>query len=338
LENPDDDEFIIPIEKFAQKLKSLSCGTKENKVMTLQFVDKDTFEYAKSAWDWVNKKDINKFTVVTQPDQCYKGDNRSPYLVSKISFDDATLTALLDAEEKEWDQVVQQAQLKVIHEYIDRNTANSTHTNLVRRGDVNMDLTHSFDGNIFKFDKTDVLTSGLGISADATIKTGGSIIADFDIVWTKPKVFGLFKSPVPIPTDAKMTIHPQGVNALFELRMDADGKLGKALDWTLTPEIEIPVGALNVKGLLQVGPFVTLGVHFGSTALEGTAQFKVGATATIDDSASVNVQLLDASQNGISNWTPKFDKVGPEYSAEISGNLKAWVELGVSIKVEALSK
>lgn len=94
-----DNEFILPVENFAKRMKSINCGT-PGKPMVLEFSDKGSLSYAKSAWKWIDEAAVNHFVLVTGPDMCYKGDNRSPYLVSSIKFDDAKLSAEIIAEEK----------------------------------------------------------------------------------------------------------------------------------------------------------------------------------------------------------------------------------------------
>lgn len=292
--------------------------------MNLQFSDKESFQYAKSAWDWVNSQDINHFTLVTEPDQCYKGDNRSPYLVTDVNFDDKTLTANLHAEEKEWAELAHTFKLHLGHEYIDPSKVDMTHPHLVRREDSVLDLTHDWNLHLFDYAANSGETAGLKVTADAQISTGGQIISDFDL---ETKWF--------IPTDVKLEIRPQGLHALLQLKLAAEGKLGKPLDYALQPEIEIPVLALNIKGVLEIGPFVTMGVHFGSTALEGTASVTTGAKASIDDSARINLKLRDHEDNGISGWTPQLERIDTEISASIHGSVKAWAELGITIKAEA---
>jgi hypothetical protein len=292
--------------------------------MILAFDDQDSFSYAQSAWSWVDKEDVNKFTLVTEPDQCYVGDNRSPFLVESIQFDPNTLSAKLKAEEKEWKDIAHSFKLHVGHEYIDPSTANVTHPHLKRAGNKVMDMTHSFNSELFNYAKDSKETAGMALSANAEITTGGSIISDFDI---ETKFF--------IPVDLSITIHPQALHADFLLTLNADGTLGKGLDYALKPEIEIPVGALNIKKILEIGPFVTMGVHLGASGLEGTSTVTTGARATVEDAAKVQVKLRHPEENGISGWTPKFEKIAPEFSATIGGSLRAWAELGITIKAEA---
>jgi hypothetical protein len=99
-----EDEYILSVENFAKRMKSIKCGTPGQPII-MEFMDADSLKYAKSAWKWIDDADINHFTLVTEPDMCFKGDNRSPYLVSGIKFDDTKLTAEIAAVEQEWDDV-----------------------------------------------------------------------------------------------------------------------------------------------------------------------------------------------------------------------------------------
>ncbi|KAF1965795.1 hypothetical protein BU23DRAFT_574625 [Bimuria novae-zelandiae CBS 107.79] len=325
LRAPQDEELILPIENFAKELKSIKCG-KPGEGMTLTFQDQQSYDYAQKQWKWVDDEDINHFILVTEPDQCYQGDDRSPYLVKTIDFDSSKLTACLKAEEVEWKDVAMNFHLSTSHEYVDPNTANVTHPQLVRKDeDAKFDLSMNFDQPIFNFGKESDQTSGLSLSANAKISTGGSMVADFEI-----------DTFLGFPTDVSMRVYPQGVYGQIMLELNADGTLGRPLDWALTPEIEIPVGALNIKGILELGPYITMGVHLGSSALTGTATWSAGAKASLKDSAEVKAVLLGDGENSIKDWDPVFEKIDPTFSAEIGGDVRAWGELGVQFKAEVL--
>lgn len=321
-----DDEYILAMENFAKRMKSINCGA-PGQPMILEFSDAESLKYAKSAWKWIDDADINHFTLVTEPNMCFQGDDRSPYLVSAIKFDDTKLTAEITAEEKKWEEVAHTFRLNLSHEYVDPSTANVTYPHLARRGDdgTQMDISHTFNGELFNYAKDSKETAGMALSADVELTTEGSIIADFDV-----------ETILGFPKDATLTIHPQGVNGILKLFLNADGKLGKELQWDMKPEIEIPVQALKIGKLLEIGPFITMGVHFGSSALEGTSEMSFGAKAKIKDEAKVDVRLKKPEENSISGWKPDFEKIDPAFSAEIGGNVRVWSELGVQMKAEVL--
>ncbi|KAF2004250.1 hypothetical protein P154DRAFT_587848 [Amniculicola lignicola CBS 123094] len=303
-------ELILPLAKFASKLASITCGFTASPVMSLKFGDKASFAYAKSAWDWVNNKKINTFTLITEPNQCYHGGDRTPYLIRNIQFDDKSLTANLNAEEKEWSDIAHTFDLHLGHEHVNPDTANTTHPHLVRRESQALNVAGSWSKDLFTYTAASSQTAGLAFSAGADLSTGGNIISDFSVSYS------WF-----VPTDAKITIYPQGLYAQLVLRLNAKGKLGKPLDW-----------------LMSIGPAVTLGLHLGTSALEGSASLSVGAKATIGDSARVNVQLRNPANNGISGWTPKFTKIDPQFSAEISGSVRTWVALDLVAQANVLNK
>ena len=318
-----EDEYILSVENFAKRMKSIKCGTPGQPII-MEFMDADSLKYAKSAWKWIDDADINHFTLVTEPDMCFKGDDRSPYLVSAIKFDDAKLTAEIAAVEQEWDTVAKSYNLNLSHEYVNPATANVTHPHLRRRDDTKMDISHSFNGELFNYAKDSKETAGMALQANLELTTEGSIIADFDIK----------KNWLGIPNGVSLKIHPQGVTGLMKLSLNVDGKLGKELQWDMKPEIEIPVQALKIAKVLEVGPFITMGVHFGSSALEGTSEMSIGAKAKIKDEAKIELDMTEPEKNSFDGWQPDFDKIDPAFSAEVGGNVRAWSELGVQIKAE----
>ncbi|KAF2645738.1 hypothetical protein P280DRAFT_545663 [Massarina eburnea CBS 473.64] len=329
LTSPDDDEMILPIENFAQHLKSIKCGPNV-KGMILEFNDKDQFTYAQKKWQWIDEKDPNHFVLVTEESQCYAGDDRSPYLVKNIVFDDSKLTATVDGEERPWAEVAQEFDLNVGHTYVDPATVNVTHPQLLKhkREDKKFSLAMSYDKPIFEYKKDSKETAGMRISANAKIETGGNMIADFSI--HKSKI-------MKIPEGVDITIKPQGAWGQLLLTLQLDGKLGKAFDWSLKPNIGIPVGGFKIANIVEIGPIAEMGLHFGSTALEGVATFSTGAKAKLKDSAVATFKMNDKSKNGVNNdWAPTFEKVDPRFTAEIKGGVKAWAELSFKVKAEAL--
>ena len=126
----------------------------------------------------------------------------------------------------------------------------------------------------------------MALQANLELTTEGSIIADFDIK----------KNWLGIPNGVSLKVHPQGVTGLMKLSLNADGKLGKELQWDMKPEIEIPVQALKIAKVLEVGPFITMGVHFGSSALEGTSEMSIGAKAKIKDEAKIELDMTILSK------------------------------------------
>ncbi|KAF2876394.1 hypothetical protein BDV95DRAFT_602381 [Massariosphaeria phaeospora] len=327
LENPGDDEYILPLQNFAKRVKALNCGD-DNIPMAIEFSDKESFDHAKAMWSWVDEKDINHFTLVTEPNQCHDGDNRSPYLVESIQFDDANLKAIVKADEKEWSEMAHTFRLQVNHEFVEPSTADVTHPHLTRRGKEGkpFDITTSFNGELFKFGNDSGETTGLELTANAEVALRGKIIADFDID------VGFFKIK-----SAKLTIRPQDVSVDFLLSLNAAGKLGKKFEYTAA-EIEIPISGFSIFKVLEIGPQVNMGINFASSAIEGHASIKAGARAKINNAAFVDVNMADGHDNKIEGWKPDTEPIAPEISAEIGANVRAWAEIAVQFEASAFDK
>ncbi|KAF1958082.1 hypothetical protein CC80DRAFT_534543 [Byssothecium circinans] len=330
LGSPTDDELLLPIENFAQRLKSISCGP-DVKGMSMTFSDKAGFDAAQKKWKWVDEKDINHFIIITEMDQCYKGDDRSPYLVKSVAFDEATLTAKVDGAEQPWKDVVKKASLKISNEYVNPDTVNVTHPHLIRRDSSKLSLAMSKSVTLFDWKKDSKETAGLGIKANVHVQTGGAIMTDLDLEWGK--AFGFI--PSPIPEGIKADLKPSGLWGSILLGLELDGKLGKEINFA-GAEIEIPVAGFKIAKIISIGPMAGVGVHFGSSAIEGHAQVSVGSKAKIPDSAVAHFESKDKSKNKLDGWKPTFEKLEPRFTAEIKAGLKAWAELSFKVKAEAL--
>ncbi|KAF2183277.1 hypothetical protein K469DRAFT_751568 [Zopfia rhizophila CBS 207.26] len=113
LQAPGDNEMIIPIESFADRLKSIKCDTN---AIVIEFNSQDCYDYASGVWGWVNDKTENAFTLVTKAGQCDPDDERDPYSVTDIKFDKTGLKATLEAKRQTWQEAAKNFQLQVGHQ------------------------------------------------------------------------------------------------------------------------------------------------------------------------------------------------------------------------------
>lgn len=320
----DQDQLLIPIENFAQRLKSIKCGP-DVKGLTMVFNDKNDFAVVQKRWKWVDEKDPNNFIIVTEMDQCYKGDDRSPYAVKSMKFDEATLTVSVDASEQPW-EIIKTGEIQITNEYVDPATQKQTHPQLIRRAET-LDLGFTKSITLFDWKKDSKETAGLGIKANVHVITAGAIVADINLKWGG-LLGASFKG---FTADFK----PKGLSGSLVASIDVDGKLGKAIDFA-GPEWDIPIGGFSIAKVFSVGPVAGVGVHFGSTAIEGTATVSVGAKGKIPDSAVAHFDSDDKSKNKVDGWKPSFEKIDPRLTAEVKAGLKAWAELSFKLKATAL--
>lgn len=258
----------------------------------MTFSQKADFDAAQKRWKWVDEKDVNNFILVTEMEQCYKGDDRSPYLVKSMAFDEATLSVNVDGTEQPW-EVVKTGQIKITNQWVDPTTVAQTHPQLVRRGEKTLNLAMDKSFTLFDWKKESKDTAGLGIKANVHLQTGGAILADIDLKWEGK----IIKTPKGFTADFK----PRDLFGQIILGLEVDGKLGKPINFDAAA-IDIPVGGFSIAKIISVGPMAGVGIHFGSTAIEGTAQVSVGAKAKIPNNAIAHFESQDSKKNKVKTY------------------------------------
>src|SRR5205814_2118567 len=82
-------ELIISMERFRGMLKSVQCSEH----MVLAFNSDTSFQYAIHAWKWVNEADRNSFIIIADDPACAPRDQRRPFNISGIHYDEQKFTA-----------------------------------------------------------------------------------------------------------------------------------------------------------------------------------------------------------------------------------------------------
>jgi hypothetical protein len=167
---------------------------------------------------------------------------------------------------------------------------------------------------------------GVDLTIGADLKTGGKMVAEFEI-------------DVDFDAASKIQAHvnPEGVFGSVTLNVTAAGSLTKPLTWEpLHYDVPIPHAAFEIPFLVEIGPFVSLGLPLSVESLEGQAVFGMGAKATIPDDAVVLIDMLNVTNSVVSGWTPKFEMIGPDFSAEMSGHVAAWLSMGLRLEASIL--
>lgn len=94
-------ENILSMEKFDGMIENLECSDTQ---MKITFDDEESYQYAQHAWDWVNGADNHSFVMVAGKGDC-GNVHRQPYVIGHIEYDDASVTAYLDARAAEWSDI-----------------------------------------------------------------------------------------------------------------------------------------------------------------------------------------------------------------------------------------
>lgn len=311
---PGELENIVTMERFYGMLKSVNCTDHD---MTLTFNDDATFAYAQRLWDWVNGADNHTFVMVAGVGDCEWNRYRQPFNVSTITYDEAKNIARLTAKQTKWETIAHSYDLDVGH-------VPMTDRRLPVR-DLSQDL--SLDvSSAFPF-QTKLTKNGLATALEcASCTTSGKINLELKV---SQKFF--------VPTGATIRISPRGVSARAEIKLTESGELTEAIEWEKSIQ-KIPLNAIKIPGIVNIGPNLDISVGFEISSLEGSASISTGATASLQDSAIVELDLLNPSSNKFSGWVPDVKPLPVVVDAKVSGGLQIYAMPAVKLVAEVLGR
>jgi hypothetical protein len=318
-----EDAHVIAMDKFAGMLKNVQCMPNMG-MMDIEFKHHSDYRRAKSTWDWVNNKQANHFVLVANYPGCGADGQRQPYFVTKMTEDDKKNTVHLTAEEKPWKQVLPKWYVRANSRGINSPDHTSLHKRISK--DVSIDLTSDFSKDIFN---TDV--SGLNIDvACSDCGTSGSLDFDFEVAGGD-----LFKGQNPFSIQqASITVTPNSIAAFMTIEVTASGTLAQGFE-TDIPVINIPIGGINIPGVLDIGP--TFGVDVGASFSDWTGEAKAsyGARLDVPTDSVAKLDFLDQANNEFNGWAPTFTSTGPSLSATISAHAEVFAKASIALTAEA---
>lgn len=295
-------------------LQSVNCTDHD---MTLAFKDDATFAYAQRVWDWVNGADNHTFVMVAGVGDCDWNRHRQPFNVSTITYDEVKNIAHLKAKPTEWKTIAHSYDLDVGH-------VPMTDSRLPTR-DLSQDL--SFDvSSAFPF-QVKVTKNGLATALECTsCITSGKINLELKV-----------SQQLLVPTGASIRISPRGVAARAEIKLTESGELTEAIEWEKSIQ-KIPLDAIKIPGIVNIGPNLDISVGFEISSLEGSASISGGGTASLKDSAVVEVDLLNPLSNKFSGWVPDVKPLPVVIDARVSGGLQIYAIPAVKLVAEVLGR
>lgn len=311
---PGDHESIISMEKFYPLVKSTEC-TKHS--LTMDFEDQKAYEYGAKTWRWVNDEEHHTFLLVAGKGHCRWNEDRLPFIVKNVLFDDRTNRITAIGEASDWVTATHSAEL------ILGGRPGSKHSKRFLDDETwafpvaaDLPLNHK-EFNIGEA-KLTYDCSGCG--------THGEMDFTFHFVksWD-------------IPHDVQLIIHPNGVNAVFEPTISLEANLTGQIDETL-PLGSVPIGGLSIAGgIVDLGPQIVFDLVYGMGPLKGTASITGGGTASLSDSAALTLDLLnpDVSAGG---WTPQFEAKPITLNAALSGSVMIGLQVGIELAIGALGE
>lgn len=316
---PEETENILAMEHFDDMVTSVSCG---NTSIEMTFPDNAAFAYAQRVWDWVNGADNHSFVMVVGPGDCGSNEYRIPFVISTLQYDEVANKATLGASQSTWTAISHTYDL-TIGSAPPANTTTQESSLLPRHTDkgTSIDFTHDLAGSLS-------LAQG-DLSASLTClncSTSGS----FDVQFKISQIFSLQQKAI-------MTLRPRSVSAIASMKLSGSVQVVDSLTKTFDL-LSIPLVGLNIPGIFNLGPFLTISLGAQLVGISVTAGVTSGAKGSLSDDAVVEMNLLDPSENTFSGWEPNVELLETSVDGSISGETQAFLQGSLELKADALGK
>jgi hypothetical protein len=315
---PGDSENVLSMENFKPMLESVECSPSG---MTLKFIDDETFAYAQRVWDWVNGADDHTFLIVAAAGDCGTDKPRIPYLVSSIQYDEELNSARLTATTDDWKNCVHAYELHV------GKTAMPPARRLKTR---DLDESKAFSiATMFPFELKVEAGPLLGKLDCEDCGLAGSLNVDMHINFGIPDLID----------SAVFRLEPKGIKAQAHPKLTIGAQYKKEFEWevSILPD-PIPLYAITLADFMRLGVFNDVKVGVELTSFEGQLSVQSGATATIPDTAFLEIDFKKIGPPKTSSWMPKIDVAPLKVTGQAAAGFQLYVLPELKLEASALSK
>ena len=315
---PGDSEMILSMEKFKPMIESLDCTPS---AMTLKFIDDETFAYAQRVWDWVNGADDHTFLMVAAADDCGANSHRIPYLVSSVQYDEELNSACLTPTTDSWKNLVHSYELHI-------GTVPVPPERKVRSRDIDDSGAFSV-AKMFPFKVKVEAGPLLGELDCEDCGLAGNLNVDMHINYGLPDIID----------SAIFRLGRRGIRAQAHPKLTIGAQHKKKFVWDNSVLSEpIPLYAITLGGFMKLGVFNDVKVGVELTSFEGQFAVQSGATATIPDTAYVEIDFKKLGTPKTSSWTPRIDVAPLKITGQAAAAFQLFVMPELKLEASALGK
>ncbi|KAF3922333.1 hypothetical protein AA313_de0200381 [Arthrobotrys entomopaga] len=302
LYQPSNDHPLIMMENFDGLLKSVSCDIGS---ATLSFNTKEAMDYAIKAWDWVNEAETDHFFLIANHKSCGVDAQRTPYKVVGVKYDDKAFTSVLTIEPIAWESLAGDFELNlasaVLPSRLRRRGVQVSSADITKRGFWDIFSSFDFGKSVYwdlsigdhsrrsifvepfhEFKRLEVNCVGCYITGGVQI-SGYVKVENFAV---KVLQFGA---------------QPKNFNAKVEIETVLRAGIPKGafnIDQTL---FEMGIPGMSIPGIFTLGPSLQYHVGFG-LATSGVANFSVGVTASLPNSAALINDVTNSANSGATGF------------------------------------
>jgi hypothetical protein len=314
-------EHVVSMDRFVGMVSKVDC---KNPDLMLDFKTAEGFQYAKDSWKWVKEDKKNKFLMVANYPGCGAENERQPYQITDIEYDEKKYKVFLKGEQQSWDQTFGKFKVHA-------DTKGLMHkTKKTQRSEIDRRLTEDFTPSVATDFSRNILStsySGIDLSLDCQpCGTGGELDIEVkaSMGWT-----GL--------DEASVRITPSSVSAFLTLALHASGTLAEGYETNIPVFSAALPGGIDVP-FVKIGPNMNVDVGASMSDWEGEATAQYGASLNIPDDSEMFVDFLNPDSSSFSGWAPSFEPNGPSVDASITASAEIYAGASIDLSATIFSK
>ncbi|KAK5988392.1 hypothetical protein PT974_12546 [Cladobotryum mycophilum] len=279
---------LLNSHRFGDIVEAVDCS---NADVTIKFNSADNLNAAKNAWTWVNNKPENTVVYVVDGSSCGGQNQRQPYYVNSISYDEKSNSATLEASTAKWQDFADDATIRLHGLPADGETAKRGWTSINK--DVSINVAHDFGGHIYS-----TVYNGINIGIDCTdCKTTGTIEADITLSFSNG-------------FQATMTAH-NSFGFRFAVGLSASGAIHSPWASQSFRVATVPLAGISISDVVELGPEITFDVQASISDLTAAFNTNFGIAMTLPEGSQMTLGQS-------ANLNPSFSKIGPSISGSVS--------------------
>lgn len=263
--------------------------------------------------------------MVAGSGDCGNHTQRIPYLVRSLQYDETANTAQLHGTTSDWQSLVHAYELHIGKETSIPNLK-------PKREDTKFNINKPLDFASIKVEAEGL--SGQIECPKPDCGLTGALDVSIDVSVGLPEIID----------KAVFRVQATGVSAQMKPKLTV-GVEPEALKKEVVPKwsknvlTAVPIYAIVLGDLAELGVVADLLVGIEMTGLEGQFSVTAGAKATLPDTAYAEVDFKNLG-NGIQHgqWTPSIDMLEPDISGSISAKFKVFAAPELKFAATGLSK
>ena len=296
---------------FNHLTSAIDCDDSDG-IMSITLKNRKYFDYAMSKWSYINNDATSQFLMIADSENCTDDQQKTPYLITKVTPDAAKLNISLDAMVANLSDVAANFNLNITRQPTQGPLTGSYELEQTRSSGFAVPISASSDAVLLRDDDWELRCANCSVH--------GALNMSIDVVVSWFNI-----------TDVKFSVAPQNLQTLLSLHTNIS-----VPTTPITSHSSIDLGSypilgagIEIAGIFSLGPRLGLEIGFDAT-VQGNADLNFGLNMTVPNTARASWQLQHEKNSTATGFTGlNATTVHPilnvsDFSAEI--DVHAWVK------------